>query len=730
MKTVQPLVRLLLVAAVYVAASWLVYGWTLDAPFLLDDQQTIRNNPAIQSLALPDAINPPPTPMGFSRRPIANLSMAVNFAAGDLQISGYRIFNLLLHAINAFLLFLLIRLVAENFVRLPPRAAEVAAFFAGLLWVVHPLSTSAVHYLTQRPEMLAACAFLAMFYAQSRALLSPHPRRWLIAACFACVLAMGSKESMALLPVLSVLFDRCVAGWTWREQWRRRGFYYAALAITLVWPLLLLVKDDSGLALNMSFAERWRYFLTVAEGLVRHVSLVLWPRGLVFDYGTRLVSDLGDVAPHMFAVVIAAMFVLWGLWRRSLAAWAGAAVFVVMLPSWINMAPGQPVAEHRFYLPAGLILACLSVVSAARCVHSPRWRLPVVSAAALVSVLFIWLAVHRAALYADPAALISQDVQSWPRSDRSYMNLGLVLEVGEDYEGAARQFELAIGERETANWRPMVALARLKMRAGDVDGAVAMAADAFRHVFSVPGSPDLAQLINAVVSSFRTAGRLDAALPLLRAAQKTAVDSRLPADRNRLIGENIRLIAAETGGLESVAEEFRRNAETDPLTRLNFAIALAREGKTGEAIALLDRMIAEAPPGSDPLKIADVHALKGAMSADDPFAVRASFEEAVRLNPSHSEALNNFAWLLATSTDEAIYDPPRALELARKAVRLRSDETNFQGTLAVASAAAGFDKEAEAALSEAQRLGRINGNTNPALLDLVREARSRAAKNR
>ena len=730
MTIVRPLPRLFLVAAVYVGASWLVYGWTLDAPFLLDDQATIRNNPAIQSLAWPDVVNPPPTPMGFSRRPIANLSMAVNFAAGDLQISGYRIFNLLLHALNAFLLFLLVRLVAENFLRLPTRAAQAAAFFAGFFWVVHPLSTSAVHYITQRPEMLAACAFLAMFYAQSRAVLSPTPKKWLLAAWFACLFAMGSKESMVLLPLLAILFDRCVARWTWCEQWRQRGVYYLALVSTLVWPFLLLVKDDSGLVLHTGMDERWCYFLTVAEGLVRHVSLVFWPRGLVFDYGTRLVGELGDVAPHLFAVVLAAMFVPWGLCRRSLAAWTGAAVFAVMLPSWINMAPGQPVAEHRFYLPAALILACVSVVSAARCVHSPRWRLPVVVAAVLLSVLFMWLAVQRAALYADPAALISRDVRSWPRSDRSYMNLGLVLEVGEDYEGAARQFELAIGKRETANWRPLVALARLKMRAGDVDGAMALAADAFGQVFSVPGSPDLPQLINAVVSSFRTAGRLDAALPLLRAAEKAAVDSRLPADKNRLIGENIRLIAVETGGLDSVAGDFQQNAESDPLTRLNFAIALAREGKTGEAIALLDRMIAEAPPGSEPLKIADVYALKGAMSTSDPAGARAALEEALRLNPSHSEALNNFAWLLATSIDEEIHDPSRAVDLARKAARLRPDETNFQGTLAVALAAAGYEQEAEVALSEAQRLGRINGNTNPELPDLVRQAGNRAAKNR
>ncbi len=330
---------------------------------------------------------------------------------------------------------------------------------------------------------------------------------------------------------------------------------------------------------------------------------------------------------------------------------------------------------------------------------------------------------QRAGLYASPVALMEADIAAWPRGDRSHMNLGLVLEVQEDYAGAARQYELAMGTRERANWRPVAALARLKMRAGDVEGAADLAADAFRRVFAVPGAPDLPPLLNTVVSSFRSAGQLESALPLLRAAAATGAHSRM-------LEETIRVVSVETEGLQPLDEEFRKAAESDPLSRLNLAVALSREGKTGEAVVLLDRMIAEAPRDSDPLKIADVHALKGAMSTDNPAAACASLEEALRLNPSHAEALNNFAWLLATAPGDEILDPPKAVELARKAVRLRPDETNFQGTLAVALAAAGFEEEADSVLLEAQRLGRINGNANPQLRDFVRQARDRAAKNR
>jgi len=720
---VNPRFAIALVALIYAAASWLVYGWTLDAPFILDDQQTIQNNPAIRSLALPDSLNPPPTDMGFSRRPIAHHTMCVNFALGDLRIEGYRLFNLLLHALNAFLLFLLARLLAARALLLSPRTAFFAAFFAGLIWIVHPLSTSAVHYLTQRPELLAAGAFLAMLGAQARSLFSAHPRRWLLTAWAFCLLAMGSKESMALLPALAVLFDRCATRWTWREQWRNRGAYYLLLAATLVWPIILLLKDDSGLALSPGVEERWLYFLTVSEGVVRHVVLVFWPRGMVFDYGTQLVGGVGAVLWPLLFVVVVGSLVVWGLLRRSLAAWVGAAIIAVLLPSWLNMAPGQPVAEHRFYLPCGLLLAFICLGAAVFAARSPRFRWAAVAGATVISLTFAVMAAHRASMYSSPSVLMSSDVRTWPRGDRNYMNLGLVLEMEEDYAAAAQQYELAIGLRKNANWRPLIALARLKMRAGDTSGATALAADAFQRVLSVPDAPDFRAFVGTMVSSFRSAGNLQATLPLLRAVSKSG-------PQQEFLAQTIRVVAAETGGLEEVREEFQRRAEKDPLTSVNYAIALAREGKQSEALAQLDRLLADAPSESAPWKIADVHALKGAMNSADVAAAAASFEEALRLNPSHAEALNNFAWLLVTADGKEIYDPRRAVELARKAVRLRPDETNFRGTLAVALAANGEMVEAEAATTEAQRLGRVNGNANPELPNLVRVAAERHASNR
>ena len=712
------------VAAVYVAAAWFVYGSTLNAPFLLDDQQAIQFNEAIRTIWPPwVALDPPPADVSFARRPVTNFTMAINYAVGDLRVEGYRVFNLLLHATNAFLLFLLSRLALWCAGRVPWRVAWWAAFFAGLLWTVHPLATSAVHYVIQRMELIVGFGFLLMCWAQWRSIDAAHPRRWLGLAVFACLVGMGGKETMALAPILAVLLDRCATSWTWREQWHQRGFYYGLLAATWIWPATRLMTFSADGVFGSDLEFRWRYFLTVAEGVARHTTLLVWPQGQVFDYGTRLVGELGDVALQFFAVTLAAGLVLWGLQRRSIAAWAGAAAFGILLPSWINLVPGQPVSEHRFYLPSGLLIALLCGTCGVLGARRPALQLPAVVLAAVAALALAWTGRDRVSLYVDPAALMRADLNAWPRSDRSHMNLGLVLESQEDYVGAARHYELAMGRPNHANWRPVVALARLKLRAGDEVGAVALAADAFRRVFAVDGAPDLPLLVNILLPSFRSAGHLEATLPLLRAAEETGL-------HQRLLQQTIRVVMAETRGLGSLDGELLDESEADPLDRINYAVALAREGKNAEALAKLDRLLSDAPPDFDPLKLADVHALKGAMTTGDPVAAMKSFEIALRLNPSHAEALNNFAWLLAIAERKEVYDPGRAVKLARKAVRLRPDETNFQGTLAVALAGDGQVDEAETVLLEAQRLGRINGNTNPELPDLVRAATERRAQNR
>ena len=74
------------------------------------------------------------------------------------------------------------------------------------------------------------------------------------------------------------------------------------------------------------------------------------------------------------------------------------------------------------------------------------------------------------------------------------------------------------------------------------------------------------------------------------------------------------------------------------------------------------------------------------ISIGDHKAARSDLEKALELQPDDSGVLNNLAWLLATSPDEAIRDGKRAIELAKKAC----EETTWKQPHIVSTLAAGY----------------------------------------
>src|SRR4030095_15396374 len=104
-------------------------------------------------------------------RPLAALSFAVNYRLGGLDVRGYHLANIPTHLATALLLFGGCRrdLLLSSSVQNQSNAGVLAAAIA-LLWVVHPLNTEAVSYVTERTESLMALLFVLTLYASIRAL--------------------------------------------------------------------------------------------------------------------------------------------------------------------------------------------------------------------------------------------------------------------------------------------------------------------------------------------------------------------------------------------------------------------------------------------------------------------------------------------------------------------------------------------------------------------------------
>jgi protein O-mannosyl-transferase len=147
-----------------------VYLNSLQRPFMFDDMSAIVDHPGIRQLSDPHVLLPE-RERPVAGRPLVNLSFAINYALGGLNVVGYHLWNVGVHVLCGILLFVVVRDTLA-LPRMPtafgPRAAPLG-FVVALLWMLHPLNSEVVSYVTQRSESMMALFYLLTLYATLRA---------------------------------------------------------------------------------------------------------------------------------------------------------------------------------------------------------------------------------------------------------------------------------------------------------------------------------------------------------------------------------------------------------------------------------------------------------------------------------------------------------------------------------------------------------------------------------
>jgi len=243
-----------------------IYSNTLSAPFYFDDEANIIRNPHIRFTQITlDRLIKAGVESLLSNRPVANISFGLNNYFGGYHVLGYHLVNLVIHMITGLLLYLLVKTTLQlswgtdrdaSILKIPAVGAEPlqrwrspdpswVSFWAAALWLVHPVQTQSVTYIVQRMNSMAAmfCVLSFLLYARGRASqkrqfyhprrLSAHPYVLFAASLISALLAFGSKETAATLPVLIFLYELYFfqdLSWSWVT----RNYLYVGIVLVLV----------------------------------------------------------------------------------------------------------------------------------------------------------------------------------------------------------------------------------------------------------------------------------------------------------------------------------------------------------------------------------------------------------------------------------------------------------------------------------------------------------------
>jgi Tfp pilus assembly protein PilF len=614
------LIVALLVGAVY--ANTLGHGFVWDDPHLITrnvDTHRLRSIPLHFASEFLEGRRPGETgPVNAYWRPVVLVTLTLDHALWGLAPAGYHLTNVLLHALNAALVFLLFRTI--------PRT-RAAAFPAAILFACHPLQTNAVAYISGRTDLLAALFVLLGCILLARRLALPAPSgAGGASACavgFCTALAAMSKESAFAAPLLLLLTGALSApppdgGDPPPAPGRGGAILRLAGASAAALCLVLVCRRLAGLPSPATAPPSLPVVLAAAKSIFVYAALVVFPVGLHMErfLPVPALPTPATLLPAA-ALLLAAFVVARALLRRGtspvplLLCWALAA----LLPAG-NLLPLYPayadreifIGEQFLYLPlAGVsgAIACAWVSllgggafrrlrntpphradESAHCEGDVQpgngdkrragdgtaartaWRAGGVAALLLLSAL---ARLHND-YWRDAATFYSETVARGSHSERMLINLGLIRAV----EGRCEESERIL--RNVAARNPRSLLARLSLAHTYLwihrpDKARAEIEESARIA---PGSPEVLAASGLLLLE---EGRPHDAVRDLSAAVAAA-------PRDPALGVKLASACLAAGEPERAERAVREALAVDPTSfeaRMLLAVCCERQGKRREA---------------------------------------------------------------------------------------------------------------------------------------------------
>lgn len=641
-------------AALILLAVVVTYGNSLHVPFLLDDELAIVANPSLHRFAT--IFSPPADLQGLpiSGRPLTNASFGASFLISGLDVAGYHIANIAVHAACALLLFGLVRLtflqpsLGSRF----GRDAGLLGFTVALLWSVHPLLTESVTYISQRAEAQVALFFLLTLYAVARGLSAgPMAWRWSVLAIAAAVAGMLTKEVMAAAPLSVALYLRAVREDSWRNVFRHHRRLLLGLASSWVVLGILVLAEHGARGASAGFGlgvSAYTYLLTQCHGLVVYLKLCLWPHPLILDYGTGLVTGLADVAAEATVIVALLVATAW-MWRRHhVIAWVATSFFLILAPS-SSFVPlvGQTLAEHRMYLPLAAVVG-LGVTAA----YLVLGRQGLLCAIAAIAVALGTVTSRRNVDYTTPLRIWTDTVAKLPTSARAHNNLGWALQQSGRHKEALAEYEQAVRVLPSYvsaqyNWgallleigRPQEALLHLETAVRDMPGHLDARVNLGTVLLQVGRPEDALAQFAAVLKARPTAdvhyntaivlrqlGRTREAIDHLEAA--LALEPGLAAAHYELGS-----VAHQSGDQATATAAWTETLHVDPSNQgalRGLGLLAAQANDLDRAEVYFQKLLRLAPEDVDArANLGNVFLLKG-----NPRAAAECFEAALRQRPA------------------------------------------------------------------------------------------------
>lgn len=590
---------------VLVVVTLAVYLNTLANDFVYDDNFHILNNPWITDLnylirpfyssvwEFHETIS---EGMNNYYRPVMHLIFTLEYHVFGFEPWGWHLFNVLFHAMNSVLVFIIIKGLLEGERGLDGGeerkkvSATTIAFMAALLFAVHPVSTEVVAWVSAMTELSFALFYLLAFHLYMRHRATGR-KVYLALSVASFFLSTLCKETSVTLPVLLVCYD-LIRKRSMRVKDMARYVPYAVAGLVYIGLRVNALHGMVPRGRMHPYLDTFQYVINAFPLFVKYLKTLILPVKLTQFHIFNPVYSITELYAFGALIITAVvLFLFWRLGRVSRLFLVGFLIMTVpLLP--VFYIPGlarNTFAERYLYVPSAgfAFLLALGVRELIERTGAARSVVRAVTAAFIILIASCsYGTVKRNTEWKDEFTLWYTITEKYPDHYYALSEAGTILNRTGRRTEAISLLEKSVSlNAARRNPEPMT-LAHARHELGDAYFALGMKDRAAREYFeALRLYPDRFGANYNLALIFQEKGRYEEAIALYTRALESAGN---PVDIKdcRL---NIGNIHARMGRWSLAVESYRLALEAvpnDPTVRNNLSIVEKRMG--------------DASPGLDP----------------------------------------------------------------------------------------------------------------------------------
>lgn len=391
---------------------------------------------------------------GVEYLPIRDLSFAVDYAVWGEIPYGFHYTNLGLFIATVLVVYLFAKelvLTLNPAVRedsATPSAASTA-FFISLLFVVHPIQSSSVAFITNRGVVLSGFFFFLSLYYFLKfhyGTIEGSRRKYYFISILCFLLSILSKATVIILPLIIGLIGISAPGGLRRKRLLSivpfviiSGLFFYIFKDVAI--LTKVIREDSH---EFGVYNGWMNAAKTLQIPFFYLFKLFIPRNFAAEYDVSFSNFLGS--PLVLACASAMIVITWFAWRFRKSHqeyFFGWAWFIISLLPVMHFFPTNPIVADRYvFLPVfGIFFSVIYVVY--RLSRQMQTGRSLSIALGVLLAILAYLTHEQNKVWESDITLWTDTVQKAPSLSKGHANLGYAYLKEDDYDRAYDQFRRA-----------------------------------------------------------------------------------------------------------------------------------------------------------------------------------------------------------------------------------------------------------------------------------------------